>query len=139
MNIFMEASRQALRFDGEAHSNLTTEQLWALPLQTTRGAQSSLDGVGKIIMRLLRENDEESLVKTSNPINEQLKLKLEVVKAIIEYKQAENANKIGKAAAASEAQQLEAILETKKATELQNLPVEEIEKRLAAAKAKAHG
>lgn len=139
-NVFLEATRLALRFDGEAQVNLTTEQLWQLPLTTTRTNQSSLDGVGKIIMRELREQGEDSLVAPANNAPKKLlQLKLEVVKAIIDNRQAENSEKAAKLGATSEAARLREILETKKAADLQNLPTEEIEKRLREAEAKARG
>jgi hypothetical protein len=138
INIFELAARQKLRFDTPVHSNLSVEQLWDLPLQTTRGSQSDLDGAGKVLLKALREQTEESLVTPSNnAARTELELKLAIVKHIIDVKQGENAAKAAKQAAAGEAQQLESLLQTKKAAELQNLPTEEIEARLAAARARA--
>jgi hypothetical protein len=103
LNVFLEATRQKLRFEAQAHSNLSVEQLWDLPLQTTRVNQSDLDSVGKVILRELRQQEEESLITPANNAPKKtLQLKLEVVKAIIETKQAETAAKVESAARESE-------------------------------------
>jgi hypothetical protein len=138
VNIFEQATRQKLRFDTPTHSGLSIEQLWDLPLQTTRTNQSDLDGAGRVLIKALRELDDDSLVTPRNTdAHAELELKLAVVKHIIGVRQAEGAAKAARVAAAGEAQQLESLLATKKAAELQNLPTEEIEKRLAEARARA--
>jgi hypothetical protein len=131
MNVFLEATRQKLRFDAQNHSNLTVEQLWDLPLQTNRTNQSDLDGVGKGILRLLREQEEESLITPANNAPKKLlQLKLEVVKAIIETKQAENAAKVAEHARINEKAMLRDLLAEKHAEEFKALSKEQIEARL---------
>lgn len=131
MNIFLEATRQALRFDSPTGASYTTEQLWQLPLQTVRTTQSDLDGMGKVILRELRQQEEESLITPANNAPKKLlQLKLEVVKTIIETKQAENAAKVAEADRASQRIQLRQLLLEKHADELKNLTKEEIEARL---------
>lgn len=133
MNIFELAARQKLRFDGQNHLGLNVEQLWDLPLQTTRANGSDLDGVGKILLRMLRTQDEESLVTpANNAVKNLLNLKLEVVKHIIATKQTENAAKADEAARASQRAQLRELLAEKHAEELKGLTKEEIEARLVA-------
>lgn len=140
VNIFEQCTRQQLRFDTPTHSGLSVEQLWTLPLQTTRANQSDLDGAGRVLVKALRELEDDSLVTPRNSTaRAELELKLAVVKHIIDVRQEEGSAKAARAAAASEAQQLESLLATKKAAELQNLPTEEIEKRLAEARARAAG
>lgn len=131
INIFLEATRQALRFDGESKAGLTTEQLWQLPLTTSRTIQSSLDGIGKGIMRELREQGEESLVTPAdNAPKKLLELKLAVVKAIIDTKQAENAAKVAEAAKATERAAIREYLLEKRAEEFKSLSKEALEARL---------
>jgi hypothetical protein len=133
VNVFLEATRRGLRFNAQNHLNLTTEQLWQLPLKTTRATESDLDGAGKIVKKLLREQDEDSIVESgANKAKAELELKLAVLVAIVEYKQAENAAKVAEASKQSEKARLKEILETKRADALGSLSVEEIEKRLAA-------
>jgi hypothetical protein len=131
LNVFLAATRQKLRFEAQAHNNLSVEQLWDLPLQTTRTNQSDLDGVGKVILRELRQQEEESLITPANNApKKELQLKLEVVKAIIETKQAENAAKVESAARESEKATLRQLLLEKHAEELKGMTKEQIEARL---------
>lgn len=131
LNVFLEATRQALRFESPTGASYTTEQLWQLPLQTTRTTQSDLDGVGKVLLRDLRQQEEESLITPANNAPKKvLQLKLEVVKAIIETKQAENAAKVAEADRASQRVQLRQLLAEKHAEEFKALPKEQIEARL---------
>ncbi len=133
INIFELASRQKLRFDTPVHSALTVEQLWDLPLQSTRANISSLDEAGKWIMRQLREQTEDSLVApANNKVKTELTLKLSIIKRIIEVKQEENSAKLLAASNASEAATLKEILLTKKAAKLEELTEEQIEARLRA-------
>lgn len=132
-NIFELATRAKLRFDTPAHNALSVEQLWDLPLQSARANQSDLDGAGKIILKALREQTEDSLITPANnaPRNE-LQLKLEVVKAIIAVKQAENAAKVDAAKRETERTMLRQLLTEKHADELKGLTKDEIEARLRA-------
>lgn len=135
--MFITATRQAYRFPS-ASGELTIEQLWTLPLTSSRAHQACLDDIARSIHKELTDIGETSFVNTKpNPKKPELEIKLEVVKLIIQTKQEENAAKAAKIAAANEAAKLEAILETKEASELQNLSADEIRKRLAEAKAKA--
>jgi hypothetical protein len=131
VNIFELATRQKLRFDAESLTGLTTEQLWDLPLQSNRTTTSTLDGVGKIILRALREQEEESLVTPANTGPKTLmQLKLEVVKSVIATKQAENAAKVDAAKRAQERDTLRQLLAEKHADELKGLTKEQIEAKL---------
>lgn len=132
INVFLEATRKALRFDTPAHRGLTTEQLWDLPLQTTRPNQSDLEGAGKVVLKALREQEEDSIVSSGRPntLKAELELKLAVLKAIVDYKQAENAAKAAEAARASERHALRTLLLEKHAEELKNMTKEQIEARL---------
>lgn len=131
INVFLEATRLGLRFETENHTNLTVEQLWQLPLTTTRSNQSSLDGAGKVVKKALREQEDDGIVTTgNNAVKAELELKLAVLVAIVDYKQAENKAKLEAVGKQSEKAQLQGILATKKAAALENLSEAEIEERL---------
>lgn len=133
LNIFELATRQKLRFDTPVHNALSVEQLWDLPLQSTRANQSDLDGAGKVILKALREQTEESLITpASNGPKNELQLKLEIVKSIIGTKQAENAAKVDAAKRETERIMLRQLLTEKHADELKGLTKTEIEARLSA-------
>lgn len=129
-NIFELATRQKLQFPAVAHQALSVEQLWDLPLKSTRENASDLDTTGKILLRELRQQNEESLIDAPSGASTVVQLKLEIVKHIIAVKQAENAAKLQEAARASERATLRQLLTEKHADELKNLSKEDIEKRL---------
>lgn len=135
MNIFELATRQKLRF-ASAKGDLTTEQLWDLPLQNTsptRDVKVDLDTLARSINHELKAQAEESFVSTkANPLKAQLELKLEIVKHIIADKlaAAEKAKKASDNRA--ERERLMDVLKRKQDQELENLSPEEIQKRLAA-------
>ena len=98
MNIFEEATKQALRYP-TARGELNTEQLWDLPLQSTRFGQLDLDTVAKNVNTLLKQRDGGSFVqRRSNPAKTKLSLMLEVIKAVIARKQEDAAAARNKAA-----------------------------------------
>ncbi len=129
MNIFEQATRQALRFSSN-RGELSTEQLWDLPLTSRQGFD--LDSVAKEVNQRLKSVTEESfVVKTTNPEKDSLELKLEVLKHIIAAKQAEADARRNAAERAAERQKLYDILAEKQDSALKDLSVEDIQKRLA--------
>lgn len=132
-NIFELATRQKLRFDTPHHTGLSVEQLWDMPLQSTRANASDLDGAGKVLLKELREQGEESLITPANNAPKvALQLKLDIVKAIIATKQAENSFRAQEAARAAERATLRQLLLEKHAEEMKGMTKEQIEERLRA-------
>ncbi len=131
MNIFEYATLHKVRYPSPV-GELTTEQLWDLPLlsKPIKGSteRPDLDKVAKAINNELKSITEESFVKTSsNPRVPLLTNALAVVKHIIEYKQAlevaaaERSAKAEKRAVlmqAYEAQQKEELVKGKSSEEL---------------------
>jgi hypothetical protein len=131
VNVFEQATRLKLRFDTQAHNGLSVEQLWDLPMQSTRPNQSDLEGAGKVVKKALREQDEDSIVSNgTNTTKALLELKLAVLIAIVEYKKAENAAKLADANRAQERATLRGLLMEKHAEEMKNLTKEQIEAKL---------
>lgn len=129
MNIFEQASRQALRFSSN-RGELSTEQLWDLPLTSRNGFD--LDSVAKEVNQRLKAVTEESfVVKTTNPAKDSLELKLEILKHIIASKQQEAEDRRNASARAAQRQKLKDILAEKQDGALKELTVEEIQKQLA--------
>ena len=128
-NLFQLASRQKFRFQS-IKGELTTEQLWDLPL-TARGG-FNLDEVAKQVAAELKAAGEESFVqKKSNPAKSKLEAKLEIVKHIIAVK-LEDAEKAAKASQnQEERQRLLAVLNRKQDAALEELTPEQIQARLA--------
>ena len=115
-NIFLQATRQRLRFDKEntGVNTITTEDLWQLPL-------AKLDTIAIAINKKIKETSEESFVKAKSTSNTELELKLEILKFIINTKQEEQ-KKIA---------QLKDLLADKHQEKLKGLSAEEIEAELA--------
>lgn len=128
MNIFEQASKQKIRFTS-TKGQLTTEQLWDLPLTSRSGFD--LDTVAKEVNRSLREVTEESFVSVrTNPAKSQYELMLEIVKYVISEKlreQEENKQRVERKA---EREKLLRLLEEKQDESLRTLSTEEIRKRL---------
>jgi hypothetical protein len=129
MNIFEQASRLKLRFNS-LKGELTTEQLWDLPLQAKNSCD--LDTVAKAVNQALLSVTTESFVSTTvSPAQPKLALALEVVKHVIAVKIAENEASRKAVERAAQRQKLLGALANKQEQELQGLSAEEIGKRLA--------
>ena len=129
MSLFERASREAFRFPS-SKGDLTTEQLWQLPLQSKGGFD--LDTVAKQINAALKASAEESFVTpTSNAGNNLLQAKLDVVKAVIAYKQSENERRRLAADKAVLRDQLRDALNNAEQQELLKLTPEQLRAKLA--------
>ena len=130
MNIFEQASQQKLRFPS-VKGELTTEQLWDLPLQSKN--QFDLDTVAKTVNNELKNVTEESFVATTtSPVKTILELKFEIVKHVIAVRIATNAAARDQAARKAEKDKLIGILADKQDEALKGLTPEEIQTRIAA-------
>lgn len=131
MEIFERASRMKLRFPTLV-GDITTEQLWDLPL-TGRANQPDLDKTARAVNTALKSVTEESFVDIKpNPLKVQLELALEIVKHVI-------AAKVAAAEAAKKAmetsqrkQKLLAALAAKEDIELTGKSRAELEAEIAA-------
>lgn len=128
-NIFELASIHRLRFPS-AKGDLTTEDLWILPL--TSGNGFNLDNVARAVNSQLTAQAEESFVNsTVNPAKTRLELALEVVKHIIAIKLADQEAARTKAANLAQRDKLISILADKQDAALKDLTPDELVKRIA--------
>ena len=129
MNIFEQASREALRFSS-AKGALSVEDLWHLPLTSARGV--SLDGLAKEQNRLLKQAEEESFVTPKKTTKEDrvARLKLDVLKHIIAVKLEERDAAEKAQQRAEQRRALEEALEDTKLNELKSKTREELEAML---------
>lgn len=129
MTIFQQALKAHVRFPS-IKGDLTTEQLFDLPLTSRQGLD--LDTVARAVNTELKAAGEESFVgSASNPARTVLALKLDVVKAIIADREAENASKAGAAARKEEIQTLMEIKAGKQQEALKAMTAEQIDARIA--------
>lgn len=132
MDLFERASRAQLRFDSPV-GDLTTEQLWDLPL-TARGERTpNLNKLAIEVNRRLKDLGEESFVDVRpNPEKTKLELKLEILKHVIESRQKEAEAATKREETLQRKRKIEEILASKKDQELSAKTTEELEAELAA-------
>jgi hypothetical protein len=130
MDIFERASRSKLRFETSV-GNLTTEQLWDLPL-TVRGDRPDLDRIARTANAELKSLDEGSFVNLiPDPRRVDCELRLEIAKHIIAIKIADaNAAKKALETAVRKRKLIDALAAKDDAT-LINMSREDIEAEIA--------
>jgi len=129
MNIFEQASRQKIRFSSNK-GDLTTEQLWDLPL--TSKTQFDLDTIAKTVHASLALVSTTSFVtQVSDPAKSRLELAMELVKHVIAVRVAENQAANDRAKARAERDRLINVLADKQDQALREMSADEIKARLA--------
>jgi hypothetical protein len=128
-NIFYRASRTKLRFQSE-QGLLTVEDLWDLPITTTRAKAASLETVGNTLLRRQQELGATSILQ-GRPSAERITvdLAIEIVREVIRVKQLEAADAERQAQNRSERARLEALIRAKIE---QNASVDDLQKQLTA-------
>ena len=86
--MFEKAARLKLRF-ASPQGQLSAEDLWDLPLTSTKANQANLNNIAKEISRQLKAEGEEDFVNPKSGA-EGLQLRLDIVKHVIQTRQAEN-------------------------------------------------
>ena len=121
MNIFEYAARNKLRFPYKG--SITAEDLFDL-------SPEALDGIYKTLSRQVKVNQEESLLADKNEEDEQLGVKIEIIKFIVADKLAaiEKAKKT--AATKMKAEKIRSILAKKQDAALEEMSAEELQKML---------
>lgn len=129
-NIFEYATRARLRFASDK-GELTTEQLWDVPLRSRDNF--NLNVIAKLASRALKEISEESFVETTRtPEHTRREVVLEVVRHVIDTKLAEEERAKKRAENKQEREKLLQILAEKQAGKLSELSEKELQKRIAA-------
>lgn len=130
MNVFQVAAQKKYRF-ATHQGNLSTEDLFDLPLISSKFGKTDLNNVAISISRSLKELSEESFVEARpNPIKAELETKLEIVKAVIGVKQLEAA---AAKAAADKQQKLAALyraLDDARGRELASSTTEDLQRQI---------
>lgn len=128
MNIFEQALKQKLRFD-TVRGNLTTEQLFDLPLQS-KSNQANLDSIAIALDTELKETSQKSFVNNVSPNAAVLELKLEIVKYIIKERMELNKKRIEEQERLSKKQQLLDLINQKEQESLSSKSLEELKAEL---------
>lgn len=136
MDIFAKATRLKLRFPSN-RCQLTVEQLWDMKLSSKDNFD--LDTVAKMISRELKDVGEESFVSTKrNPQKNRLQLALDVVKAVISEKMAEERMRSKRSADKLEKARLLEILGDKEREKQMKMTPEELQARIASLTEEEH-
>ena len=125
-NIFEQATRRKLRFQVTGGA-VSVEDLWDLPL-TSRSNRPNLDDIARMLNRQIKQTGEEvSFVEpASSTANDELNLRFELVKYVINVRVQENRAAAEKQDRAAKKQQLLEILSRKENAELEGKSVEEL-------------
>jgi hypothetical protein len=128
--MFEKATRLKLRFD-TPRGFLMTEDLWDLPLQTTRQNGVSLDQIAIALNQQLKEAETVSFVDESPRANDRLQLAFDLVKHVIDVKKAENAAAAIERDRAATKQRILEIIAKKQDSKLEESSIEELQAKLA--------
>ena len=130
--LFVTATKNKLRFSS-ARGLLTTEDLWDLVLESKNGQNLDLNSVAKNIAREIKQfGDEDFVGTTTSDKTDELKLKLEIVKFVIETKKAEQAAKLLANKSAEQKRLITEIINNKQNQALQEKSLEELQAMLNA-------
>jgi hypothetical protein len=124
-SIFEQASRKKIRFES-VRGQLHVEDLWDLPL-TSKDDRPNLDAIAIELHRKIEAQGTTSFVKTAKK-DEILQLKFDIVKHVIEVRQAENEEKTAEAGKRVQREKLDRLIQDAEDKELANLPVDELKK-----------
>ena len=127
--MFEKASRLKLRFD-TPKGLLCTEDLWDLPLTSTRNG-ANLNDIAKALNRELKASGEEDFVHPTEVVNTVQQLKFDVVKHIIATRLGENEQAKAAADKKAKKERLLEIIARKQDEQLQGAPLEELQKMVA--------
>jgi len=128
--MFEKVSRAKVRFDSPK-GQLSVEDLWDLPLTSTRG-QANLDDIARALHKQLKNGDDVSFVNTAQKSDPVVQLKFDVVKHVIEVRLAENEAAATKRTNAEKRATLMEALAVQEAKALANKTPEELRAELAA-------
>jgi len=124
--IFAQATRLKLRYKSQI-GNLTTEDLWDLPLQRTTGI--SLDSVAIEIYEELEKAGKKSFV-SKNKTNDILELKMDIIKYIINIKLKEKEDATKALENKERKELLMDVIAEKEIDELKNKSVKDLKKEI---------
>ena len=130
MNIYKEAAKKKVRFNTKK-GLLTVEDLFDLPMTTTVATRVSLNDIGIEIAKALKNYEVLDFIEAkTDPAQELLKLKLEIVKDIIQDKKEERDKAKKEAEKKRQKELVMELIERKKMSELENKSLEELERML---------
>jgi hypothetical protein len=130
MDNFEKAFRLKLRFDSPKGA-LSVEDLWELPL-TSNSGKANLDDIARNLHREIRkEGDTASFVNPSATKDDELQLRFDIVKHVIDVRVAENRAALDAAKRREDKELLRQIIAKKEVANLETKTVDELNEMLA--------
>lgn len=127
--LFVDATRQRFRFK-TPNGDVSTEDLWELPLTSTVG-KANLDDIAKSLHKQLKDSDGEvSFVKPVVKKTADIQARFDVVKTVLEFKVAERDAAASAAEKKEKKQKLLELLDKKNNAALESKSAEEIQAML---------
>ncbi len=121
VNLFEKAVRTKMRFPFKGM--VSVEDLWDLNVK-------DLDSIFQALNSRLKQSKEESLLNRKTPQDEELELKIEIIKHIVQVKVEEENLKVKEKEQKEEKQKILSILHSKQDEELHNKSPEELKQML---------
>ena len=121
-NMFIKASREKMRFES-GRGSVSVEDLWDFNL-------SALDNIAVSLDEKIQKAGRKSFVDKRTPSTSAAVTQLEIVKFVIETKQAEDEARKTRAEKAGQKDFLKSLLEKKRMEQLEGLSAEEIQKQI---------
>lgn len=128
--MFEKCARLKLRF-ASPQGGLSAEDLWDLPLTSARANQANLNSIAKGISRQLKAENEEDFVNPKSGADEALQLALDIVKHVIQVRQAENETARALADRKEKKAKLLELIARKQDQALEGKPLEELQEMVA--------
>jgi hypothetical protein len=123
--MFEKAARLKLRFDTPGGA-LSAEDLWDLPLTSTRG-RANLDDIARGLHKQLKSGDDVSFVIPEQKSDETIQLKFDLIKHVIDTRLVENRAALEAKDRAEKKQKILAIMADKQDEGLRNMSLEELQ------------
>ena len=127
--MFENAVRQKLRFDTSLGA-LSVEDLWDLPLTSTKG-RANLDDIARALHKKLRSGDDVSFVDTERKSDATFQLGFDIVKHVIDVRLAENAAVKLEKERAEKKQKIMGIIAAKQDASLHEMSLDDLKKLMA--------
>ena len=127
--MFEKATRLKLRFDTAA-GLLSVEDLWDLPLTSTKG-RANLDDIARGLNKQLKSGDDVSFVVTDRKSDETIQLKFDLVKHVIDVRLVENQAVLLQKERAEKKQRIMSIIADKQDESLKSMSLDDLKKLMA--------
>ncbi len=124
--LFEQAARLKIRFT-TATGLLSVEDLWDLPLTSTRPGKPNLDDLAIFLNNQLKEENTTSFVKKTSKGNASVRLAFDIVLRVIEVRQAEAEAADQKRNAAEKKQKLLELISQKQDEALKGKSIDELQ------------